>query len=87
MKKVFFFKLWSWGITRIYFIDFADIIEIKYVEYEDKRGVIHFFSDKQFYFQTHDFVTGKERFHPTFEMVGGVIELRDKLEEYRRRRC
>lgn len=85
-KDGVFFKLWSWGTTRVHFIDFEDIDEIRYVEYEEKRGVLHFMSNKEFYFQTYDFATGKERFHPTFEMVENVVELKEKMEVYRQQK-
>ncbi|MEZ4886381.1 MAG: hypothetical protein R3E32_16720 [Chitinophagales bacterium] len=83
-KNGVFFKLWGLGGTNIHFIDFADIDQITYVEYKEKRGVIYFMSNKDFYFRTYDFATGKERFHPTFEMIEDVIEMRNRLEVYRR---
>ncbi len=82
-KNRLFFKLWWWGKESVHYIDLADIGKISYQEYEDKSGTIHFMSNKAFDFYTYDFLTGRRRDYPSFEMVPNVIELRDKLEKFR----
>jgi|GEM_PF-2772638 len=85
-KNRIFFKLWRWGKRSIHFIDLADIEKISYQEYKDKSGVVHFMSGKPFGFHTYDFLTGRKRDYPTFEMVPNVIELTERLEELRKER-
>ena len=81
-----FFQLWKWGKTSIHHIDLADVGQISYEVNKDKAGVIHFLPRKSFDFFTHDFISGKKRFYPTFELVPEVIELQKKLEILRKDR-
>lgn len=85
-KNRVFFKLWRWGKERVHIIDLADIVKITWQEYEDKSGTAHFFTNKPPGFYTYDFVTGRRRDYPTFEMVPDVIELTSRLESLRKER-
>jgi len=81
-----FFQLWRWGKKSMHVIDLADVGQITYEADKDQSGVVHFLPRKSFDFFTHDFVSGKQRFYPTFEMIPDVIELQKKLEALRKDR-
>lgn len=85
-KNRIFFNLWRWGKKSIYIVDFSDLVKITWQEYEDKSGVIHFMTKDDPGFYTYDFLTGRRRDYPTFEMQPDVVELWNKLERLRMER-
>jgi hypothetical protein len=81
-----FFQLWKRGKTSIHVIDLADVVRLDCNSYNDKRGTIHFMLNKKADFYTYDFVSGKRRFYPSFEMIPDALEVRDQIEKFRRER-
>lgn len=76
-NKHLFFKLW--GIRkskrRVEKIKLSEIGDIRYEEYKDKSGILHFFFKTQPAFKTYDFSAGGMRHHPTFENIKEVISV------------
>jgi hypothetical protein len=85
-KNRVFFQLWKRGKTSIHVIDLADVVRLDCNSYNDKRGTIHFMLNKKADFYTYDFVSGKRRFYPSFEMIPDALEVRDQIEKFRRER-
>ena len=85
-KNRVFFNLWRWGKKSVHIIDLADVVKITWQEYEDKSGVIHFMTKGDPGFYTYDFLSGRRRDYPTFEMIPDSVALAERLEGLRRER-
>lgn len=64
-----------WSKARVYRIPFDNIAKVSYEQYDDESGVLHFFVKEKVNFKTEEFVSGRLRYHPTFESIADVISV------------
>lgn len=80
-NKRVFFKLWALGKSKLVYLYLHDISDIRYEEYENRSGIIHFMMSKEINFKTYDFEGGTKRHHPSFENMTQVVKLSEKLKQ------